>query len=84
LKLRNGVLKISTPDATLRNFIINQKNYVIDRINEILGEKIVNEIDVFGVDYPVFKMFSHKLKSKEQGEKLQKKWQQKSGNRNKK
>jgi hypothetical protein len=29
-------------------------------------------------------MFSHKLKSKEQGEKLQKKWQQKSGNRNKK
>ncbi len=80
LKLRGGVLKISTPDATLRNFIINQKSYVIDKINEILGEKIVNEIDVFGVDYPVFKMFSRKMKSKEQGEKGAKKWKEKSGN----
>jgi len=84
LKLRGGVLKISTPDATLRNFIINQKSYVIDRINEILGEKIVNEIDVFGVDYPVFKMFSRKMKNKEQGEKWQKKWKEESGNSSKK
>jgi|GEM_PF-871696 len=65
LKLRGGILRISTPDSTLRNFLLNQKKFVLDKINEILGEKMVNDIEVFGISQPIFKMFSQKLKSKE-------------------
>jgi len=65
LKLRGGILRISTPDSTLRNFLLNQKKLVLDKINEILGEKMVNDIEVFGISQPIFKMFSQKLKSKE-------------------
>ncbi|MFZ8803762.1 MAG: DciA family protein [Candidatus Calescibacterium sp.] len=65
LKLRGGILRISTPDSTLRNFLVNQKKFVLDKINEILGEKMVNDIEVFGISQPIFKMFSQKLKSKE-------------------
>ena len=62
LKIRKGVLKISTYDSTLKNFLLNQKNMILEKINkEILGENLVSDIQVFSLETPIFKRFSTKI-----------------------
>jgi hypothetical protein len=64
LKIRKGTLKISTYDSTLRNFLLNQKNMILERINkEILGENLVSDIQIFSLEVPIFKRFSTKIRT---------------------
>ncbi len=61
IRFKDGILKISAFDSTLRNYLIINKERVLNVINEILGSQIVNDIEVFGGQTPIFKMFSSPL-----------------------
>lgn len=62
LTLKNGVLRISTYDSALRNFISVSEQKIIHKINkEILKEDVVKKLEVFGVQVPIYKRFSTKL-----------------------
>lgn len=63
VSLKDGVLRISTYDSVLRNFLTVSGQKVIEKINrEILKEDLVKKIEVFGVNIPIYKRFSTKLK----------------------
>lgn len=58
IRLKDGVLRITTYDSTLRNFLTFNKRNVIQKINDILGDNMVNDIFVSGVSFPIFRKFS--------------------------
>ena len=58
IRLKDGILRITTYDSTLRNFLTFNKRNVIQKINDILGENMVNDIFVSGVSSPIFRKFS--------------------------
>ena len=46
IEIRNSTLFISTTVAPLKNELIYQKEKIIERVNEALGEKVINEVVV--------------------------------------
>jgi hypothetical protein len=44
IEIINSTLFISTNVAPLKNELIYQKNKIIERVNEALGEKVINEV----------------------------------------
>lgn len=46
IEIRNSTLFISTSVAPLKNELIYQKEKIIERVNEALGEKVINEVVV--------------------------------------
>lgn len=46
IEIRNSTLFISTSVAPLKNELIYQKEKIIERVNEALGEKAINEVVV--------------------------------------
>lgn len=46
IEIRNSTLFISTTVAPLKNELIYQKEKIIERVNEALGEKVITEVVV--------------------------------------
>ena len=46
IEIRNATLFISTTVAPLKNELLYQKEKIIERVNEALGEKVINEVVV--------------------------------------
>ncbi len=44
IQIINGTLYINTQVAPLKNELLYQKNQIIERVNESLGEKIITEV----------------------------------------
>ncbi|MEO6812480.1 MAG: DUF721 domain-containing protein [Ginsengibacter sp.] len=46
IQIINSTLFISTSVAPLKNELIYQKEKIVERVNEALGEKVINEVVV--------------------------------------
>lgn len=46
IEIRNATLFISTSVAPLKNELLYQKEKIIQRVNEALGEKVISEVVV--------------------------------------